>query len=150
MSLEQALAANTAAIEKQAAVFGELIALLRQPSENVTVEAFTISPAAEAPKTKRVKMEAAPEAPAGEPAAPSPTSVAPAVAETEAAAAPAKATTYADAAAAVTKLIKDRGHGEAKKLLARFGGGNLKAVPEDRYDELIKAAEVLLSDEVPF
>jgi hypothetical protein len=137
MSLEQALAANTAAIEK-------LVAVLSGP---------TIDVGETAPKTKRTKKEAAPEAPAGEPVeeatAPSPEAGATDAPAAEDAAAPTEPPTYADAAAAVTRVVKELGTPRAKDLLKGFGAGNLKEVDPGRYAEVIEAAYVLL-DEIPF
>jgi hypothetical protein len=143
MSLELALEKNTAAIEK-------LVALLANPP------VIDINVEEPAPKAKRAKKEAAPEAPAGESApseatAPSPEPGAADAPATEAAAAPTEPPTYADAAAAVTRVVKELGTPRAKELLAMFGAGNLKEVAPDRYAAVIAAAEVVLTGvDIPF
>jgi hypothetical protein len=143
MSLEQA-------VEKLTARFDALIAILA--AENAP--AIT-APAAETEQPKkRTKKEAAPEASAGESAqseatAPSPEAGATDAPATEDAAAPTEPPTYADAAAAVTRVMEELGTPRAKDLLKGFGAGNLKEVDPGRYAEVIEAAYVLL-DEIPF
>lgn len=148
MSLEQALAANTAALEKLAAILAGAT-----PLEAVTAEAFTITPAAEAPKAKRTKKEALAGAPAGEFApleatAPSPEAGAADAPATEAAAPATEPPTYADAAAAVTRVVKELGTPEGKALLRCFGAGNLKEVKPERFAEVIAAADGMLRGEI--
>jgi hypothetical protein len=146
MSLEQALAANTAAIEK-------LVAILANPPV-VDMSNFPPPPAEDpAPKTKRTKKEAAPEAPAGEPAAPEATAPSPEAGAigapvTEGAAAPTEPPTYADAAAAVTRVVKELGTPEGKALLRCFDAANLKQVAPERYAEVITTAEGMLKGEI--
>jgi hypothetical protein len=148
MSLELALEKNTAAIEK-------LVALLANPP------VIDINVEDPAPKAKRTKKEAAPEAPAGEPAS-APTAEPAASGEPSApepdAASPSSQSattpttteppTYADAAAAVTRVVKELGTPRAKELLAMFGAGNLKEVKPERYSEVIAACDALV--DIPF
>ena len=56
------------------------------------------------------------------------------------------ASDYADAAAAITRVVKEMGTPTAKALLSAFGASNLKGVPEARYAEVIAAADAT----VPF
>jgi hypothetical protein len=141
MSLELALQQATAAFQLNTALLQQLIAILA--AEN---SAEITAPAAEdPPKAKRTKKEAAPVEPVGEPeqapTAPSPASTASAASETVAVAPATKAPTYADAAAAITRVVKEMGTPTAKALLSAFGASNLKGVPEARYAEVIAAAD---------
>jgi hypothetical protein len=150
MSLEQALAANTAALER-------LLAVLTNAENTAAISAPPAEEAPAAPKARRAKKEAAPGAPAGEPAS-APTaepaaSGEPSAPEPDAASpsSPSATTqtteppTYADAAAAVTRVVKEMGTPRAKELLAMFGAGNLKEVKPERYAAVIVAAEVVLT-----
>jgi hypothetical protein len=112
--------------------------------------AITAPAAEDLPKAKRTKKEAAPVEPVGEPVqeptAPSPASTVTDASETVAVATATKAPTYADAAAAITRVVKEMGTPTAKALLSAFGASNLKGVPEARYAEVIAAADAT----VPF
>jgi hypothetical protein len=155
MSLELAIAENTRALN-------QLISILRDQASNPVPEnsaeytpgfGAAVNDAAKTvvaeTKAKRTKKEAAPEAPAGEPVeeatAPSPEAGATDAPATEDAAAPTEPPTYADAAAAVTRVVKELGTPRAKELLAMFGAGNLKEVAPERYAAVIAAAEVVLT-----
>lgn len=146
MSLELALQQATAAFQLNTALLQQLIAILA--AENTP--AITAPTAEDLPKAKRTKKEAAPVEPVGEPVqeptAPSPASTATAASETVAVAPATKAPTYADAAAAITRVVKEMGTPTAKALLSAFGASNLKGVPEARYAEVIAAADAT----VPF
>jgi hypothetical protein len=148
MSLELALQQATAAFQLNTALLQQLIAILA--AENTP--AITAPAAEDLPKAKRTKKEAPAEATAGEPVgepvqepvqeptAPSPASTVTAASETVAVATATKAPTYADAAAAITRVVKEMGTPTAKSLLSAFGASNLKGVPEARYAEVIAAA----------
>lgn len=146
MSLELALQQATAAFQLNTALLQQLIAIL--VAENAP--AITAAAAEDLPKAKRTKKEAAPVEPVGEPVqeptAPSPASAVTAASETVAVAPATKAPTYADAAAAITRVVKEMGTPTAKALLSAFGASNLKGVPEARYAEVIAAADAT----VPF
>ena len=146
MSLELALQQATAAFQLNTALLQQLIAILA--AENAP--AITAPTAEDLPKAKRTKKEAAPVEPVGEPVqeptAPSPASTATAASETVAVAPATKTPTYADAAAAITRVVKEMGTPTAKALLSAFGASNLKGVPEARYAEVIAAADAT----VPF
>jgi hypothetical protein len=141
MSLELALQQATAAFQLNTALLQQLIAILA--AENTP--AITAAGEDDPPKAKRTKKEAAPVEPAGEPVqeptAPSPAPTATAASETVAVAPATKAPTYADAAAAITRVVKEMGTPTAKALLSAFGASNLKGVPEARYAEVIAAAD---------
>ena len=141
MSLELALQQATAAFQLNTALLQQLIAIL--VAENAP--AITADGEEDPPKAKRTKKEAPAEATAGEPVqeptAPSPASTATAASETVAVAPATKAPTYADAAAAITRVVKEMGTPTAKALLSAFGASNLKGVPEARYAEVIAAAD---------
>jgi hypothetical protein len=119
MSLELAIAENTRAIN-------QLIAILRDQAANPVPAELKQAPEPEQliqedpPKTKKAKKEEP--APAPEPETP-------------------KAVTYAEAASAVTKLVKEKGREAAKALLAGFNATNLKEIPEARFADVIAAAE---------
>lgn len=142
MSLELALQQATAAFQLNTALLQQLIAILA--AENTP--AITAPAAEDLPKAKRTKKEAAPVEPVQEPTAPSPASTATDASETVAVAPATKAPTYADAAAAITRVVKEMGTPTAKALLSAFGASNLKGVPEVRYAEVIAAADAT----VPF
>ena len=146
MSLELALQQATAAFQLNTALLQKLIAILA--AENTP--AITAPAAEDLPKAKRTKKEALAGATVGEPVqeppAPSPASTATDASETAAVAPATKAPTYADAAAAITRVVKEMGTPTAKALLSTFGASNLKGVPEDRYAEVIAAADAT----VPF
>lgn len=146
MSLELALQQATAAFQLNTALLQQLIAILA--AENAP--AITAPAAEDLPKAKRTKKEALAGATVGEPVqeppAPSPASTATDASETAAVAPATKAPTYADAAAAITRVVKEMGTPTAKALLSAFGASNLKGVPEARYAEVIAAADAT----VPF
>lgn len=52
---------------------------------------------------------------------------------------------YADAAGAVTRLVKEKGRDAAKALLSSFGAANLKEIPEAKFAEVLAAAEKALA-----
>ena len=140
MSLELALQQATAAFQLNTALLQQLIAIL--VAENAP--AITAAGEDDPPKAKRTKKEAPVEPvgePVQEPTAPSPASTATAASETVAVAPATKAPTYADAAAAITRVVKEMGTPTAKALLSAFGASNLKGVPEARYAEVIAAAD---------
>jgi hypothetical protein len=141
MSLEQALAANTAAIEKLLAVLAN--------AENMAA-AMDAAPAAEKPK--RARKEAKPEAPAGEPAS-APKAEDDAAGEQSApeqsAASPASTTTtelvtYTQASAAIVKLANSKGRKAAVDVLAGFGAKTLGEVKASSYADVIAACEAAL------
>lgn len=141
MSLELALEKNTAAIEK-------LIAILANPQAVIPA---TEQPAGtEAPKAKRAKKEAKPEAPVGEPVAeqpaPSRETGATDASETAAAAAPTeeKQVTYTEASAAVVKVANTKGRAAAVAVLAKFGAKTLGEVKASKYADVIAECEAVL------
>jgi hypothetical protein len=121
MSLEQAVLANTAAIEK-------LTALLANPLMAVTPEGVKqvqpLGKAEEAPKAPKATKAPKAEAPKEEPKA-----------------AEEPKLTYNDAAKAVVDLQKVKGTPAAKALLAKFGGKALAEVKPEKYGELIAEAQ---------
>lgn len=121
MSLELAIAENTRAIN-------QLIEILRNQAANPVPAELKQEPEQllqeDPPKTKKAKKEEP--APAHEPETP-------------------KAVTYAEAASAVTRLVKEKGREAAKSLLAGFNAANLKEIPEARYAEVIAAAEAVMA-----
>ncbi len=139
MSLELALERNTAAIER-------LIGILSNGTLPVADDQQNALPVAEAPsansKKTKAKKEATPEI------SEAPETVTIIVETVEPAPAPEPEPpvkiTYADAAAAVTQVVKLKGKEAAKAVLAGFGAANLKEVDEERFAEVIAAAEKAL------
>lgn len=133
MSLEQALAANTAAmIELREAMLALLGA--QQPAVEfkvVPVDTITVPETVEAPaidrKRGRTKPEIRDEAPvpvvkAEEPAATPPVS-------------------YQECANAITKLAAAKGRAAAAEILASFGVGKLPEAKAEQYADIKAAAE---------
>lgn len=160
MSLELAIQNNTAAIERLIAVLTETVPQpvtvnldtgmvskgdqVEQLAENSSANAA--EPAAKETK-KRAKKEAAPAAlgePAQEVSAPALEPGASDAPATEAAAIATKPPTYADAAAAVTSVIKTKGTPAAKDLLKAFGAETLKGVKPEQFGAVISACEAVL------
>lgn len=112
MSLEQAVLANTAAIEK-------LTALLAGGVISAPISAEVAEP----PKAPKAAKAPKAEAPKEEPKAEDPK------------------LTYNDAAKAVVDLQKVKGTPAAKALLAKFGGKALAEVKPEKYGELIAEAQ---------
>ena len=121
MSLEEAVLANTAAIEK-------LTALLANPLMAVTPEG-----------TKAVKGLVVEDAPKATKAAKALKAEAPKAEEPKAAEEP--KLTYNDAAKAVVDLQKVKGTPAAKALLAKFGGKALAEIKSEKYADLIAEAQ---------
>lgn len=157
MSLELAIQQNTAAIERLISVLTETlpqpvtvnIGEFPPPSQDAENSGAIAADVAEEPapaKKTRAKKEAAPVAPAPlETSAPAPEAGATDASETEAAAVPIDPPTYADAAAAVTEVIKARGTAVAKKILGRVGGKTLKDVVPEDFPAVICACELELA-----
>jgi hypothetical protein len=124
MSLEQAVLANTAAIEKLTALLagGATIPPISMADTPVTSDG-------DKPSGKKVTGEV-----------PKPTKVAKATAETVGKNEDPKLT-YNDAAKAVVDLQKVKGTPAAKALLAKFGGKALAEVKPEKYGELIAEAQ---------
>lgn len=59
--------------------------------------------------------------------------------------APAAEVSYADAAAAVTKLSRLKGRDAAVSLLSSFGAAKLPEVPAERYADVVRQVEMVLS-----
>jgi hypothetical protein len=112
MSLEQAVLANTAAIEKLTHL---LASNAKLPPISAEVEAPKAPKAAKAPKAETPKEEPK------------------AVEEPK--------LTYNDAAKAVVDLQKVKGTPAAKALLAKFGGKALAEIKSEKYGELIAEAQ---------
>lgn len=143
MSLEQALAANTAAIERLIAV----LEVRNPPAPVVAPEAAqsieVIEKAAAAREAAAARGRIAYEQ-AGEPN-PEPTPKAAKPAATRAKAAP-KAeppptpeATLAQAGSAITGLAQQRGREAAVAVLKKFGVARVSELPADKYGEVIEA-----------
>jgi hypothetical protein len=143
MSLEIAIQQNTAAIN----------ALIEILSKGLGVT--TISPDAleeqvleKKPLAKRVKKEAAPAAPEGEPtSAPSPASTVSDAPEAAAAATATKAATYDEAAKAVTAVASKHGRAAALEILERSkpGAKSLRDIDATDYGAVVCACELALA-----
>jgi hypothetical protein len=116
MSLEQAVLANTAAIEKLTALLAGGAPLVASVSEART-EAEDKPKAPKASKAAKVEKTEEPKA-AEDPKL-----------------------TYNDAAKAVVDLQKVKGTPAAKALLAKFGGKALAEIKFEKYGELIAEAQ---------
>lgn len=126
MSIEQALAENTAAIR-------ELIDAIRNgiPTTAAQVAAVAAEAKAETPKVEKKAEAPKPDAEAESAATP----------EQKAEAADAEPVTYEAVAAAITKLSRAKGRDAAVALLARFDARKLPEVDESRFGEVLAAAE---------
>jgi hypothetical protein len=113
MSLEQAVLANTAAIEK-------LTALLAGGVISAPISAEVAEP----PKAPKAAKAPKADAPKEEPKAAEDPKL-----------------TYNDAAKAVVDLQKVKGTPAAKALLAKFGGKALAEIKSEKYGELIAEAQ---------
>lgn len=114
MSLEQALAENTAAINNLIAVMSKI------PYEHTEPQT---SRAASVPgEAKIVKTADIPATPEDAPA-------------------PAKAYTYSEVAKRVTDVVSKKGRDAAKQILVRFGASKLPEVDPKDYAELMDACD---------
>ena len=136
MSLESAIAENTAALAKLSALIAELTA--RPPIPD--------APTATAPAPRKMKAE-----PQGE--APAPTAAAPAASAPTAEAAPAAAPSQSADAPAITydqlkpKIVAlaKRDRAAAEQLLARFGAKVGTDLKPEQYSDVLAAFEEALS-----
>jgi FtsZ-interacting cell division protein ZipA len=141
MSLEATIAENTAAIR-------ELIAAISKGIPTTAAQVAAVvdeAPAAEKKtstkkSTKPSMFDEQTEAPKSEQAAATPepkADAAPAAAE-------AKAVTYADAAAAITKLSREKSRDAALAVLGKFGAAKLPEVKPEDFAAVIDAANEAL------
>ena len=140
MSLESAIAENTAALAKLSALIAELTA--RPPIPDAPTA--TVAPAASAPrKTKAEPQGEAPAPTAAAPAASAPTAeAAPAAAPSQSADAP--AITYDQLKPKIVALAK-RDRAAAEQLLARFGAKVGTDLKPEQYSDVLAAFEEALS-----
>lgn len=157
MSLELTIQENTATLKRLIAVLTETLPQPvhvhlgeAPPAENSAPIAATPAEIEQPdpPKKMRAKKEAAP-ATVGEPApeqpVPSPDAGASAAPATEAAATATKPPTYADAAAAVTQVLKKHGKAKAVGILQACGADHLTKVKPEDYAAVICACELALA-----
>ena len=123
MSLEQALAENTAAINNLIAVMSKIPYKHTEPQ--TSGEASAASVPGEAKIVKTAESPAKDEAPAPPEFVP----------------VPAKAYTYAEVAKRVTDVVSKKGRDAAKQILVRFGASKLPEVDPKDYAELMDACD---------
>lgn len=126
MSIEQALAENTAAIR-------ELIEAIKNgvPTTTAQVEAVAAEAKAEKPKAEKKAEAPKPEAEAEPAATPEP--------KTEPAAA--EAVDYDTVAKAITRLSRAKGRDAAVAVLAQFDAKKLPDVAPEQFADVLAAAE---------
>lgn len=132
MSIEQALAENTAAIR-------ELIEAIKNgvPTTTAQVEAVAAEAKAEKPKAEKKTEAPKPEPEAEESSA--------ATQEQKDEPAAAEGITYEAVAAAITKLSRTKGRDAAVGVLAQFDAKKLPDVAPEKFAEVLAAAEEALA-----
>lgn len=128
MSIEQAIAENTAALNALATAIRALVANQNPTGtaaavETAAVETAAVEPKAEQPKVKKQSAPAATQEQKAESAA--------AADEVEETATAPEPVTYDQCAAAITSLAKGKGRAAAVEVLKSFGAEKLPDVKED-------------------
>jgi hypothetical protein len=134
MSIEQALAENTAAIRALIETIKSGLPVTHAQIQAVADEGAAAEKAEKkttAPKAE--KKTETPKAEAAEPSAATP--------EQKAEPAAAEAATYQDAASAITKLSRAKGRDAAVAVLQQFGAAKLPDVKPEQFADVIAAAE---------
>lgn len=142
MSIEQALADNTAAIREMIGVLKIMntpIVQVTPTSLDLGAEEAIANPETKAPAKRSNKKAAAPE-----PSAPAPALGATSAAATEAVAPAIKPVTYAELQTAVLALIAKKGKGAVEVILAANGLKTFKQAEPEHYGMLLAQVKAAL------